>query len=446
MAAFPQGRKAIPMALIVQKFGGDALGDKGKGRAVDNEDLRSSPPLSAEKFRHVARIAKAARDRGDQLVITVSAFGDTTNRLLRMAGALCEEPPARELDMLMATGEQQATALLAMALHAVGCPAMSFTGPQVGIRTDQFHGSSRIRSIDGARLRAVVADGRIPIVAGFQGSTDDDEITTLGRGGSDITAVALAAAVGADVCEFYKDVDGIFTTDPRVCPAARKIDRISYDEMLELASLGAGVLHSRSVEFAKKYNVPLHVRSFLHDGPGTLVTAEDKDMEHVVVSGVAFNRDEAKISLMNVPDRPGIAAELFSQLGDRHIMVDVIIQSTAHDNTNDISFTVAKKDFKRAVEACKEIAAALGAAGVQTDERIAKVSAVGVGMRSHTGVAGKMFKALADAGINIQMISTSEIKISVVIAETDLEGAVKAVHHAFEDQTEFREIEETTAC
>jgi aspartate kinase len=269
----------------------------------------------------------------------------------------------------------------------------------------------------------------VPIVAGFQGSTEDNEITTLERGGSDITAVALAAAVKADACEFYKDVDGIFTTDPRICPSARKIDRISYDEMLELASLGAGILHSRSVEFAKKYNVPLHVRSFLHGGSGTLVTAEDKDMEHVVVSGVAFNRDEAKISLLNVPDKPGIAADVFSRLGDERIMVDVIIQSTAHANkTNDISFTVAKKDFKRATEVCNDIAKKIGASGVSTDEKIAKVSAVGVGMRSHTGVAGKMFRALADAGVNIQMISTSEIKISVVIAETDMEKAVKIIH------------------
>ncbi|MDK2971580.1 MAG: aspartate kinase [Candidatus Sumerlaeota bacterium] len=432
------------MALIVQKFGGDALGDKGKGREVDLQDLHSSPPLLAEKFHHVARIVKQSVDRGDQVIVTVSAFGDTTNRLLRMAAALCEKAPARELDMLMATGEQQSVALLALALHAQGVDGVSFTGPQVGIRTDEIYGASRIQSIDGEKLRALVAAGKVPIVAGFQGSTANNEITTLGRGGSDITAVALAGAAGADSCEFYKDVDGIFTTDPRICPSARKIDRISYDEMLELASLGAGILHSRSVEFAKKYDVPLHVRSFLHNEPGTIVTAEDKAMEQVVVSGIAFNKDEAKISVLGVPDKPGVAAELFSRLGTERIVVDVIIQSTARDNTNAIAFTVAKKDFTRAVAACEKIAKDIGAKSIETDEKIAKVSAVGVGMRSHTGVAGKMFKALAESGINIQMISTSEIKISVVIAEEDMEKAVQVTHKAFEDQSEFAITEEKT--
>lgn len=433
------------MALIVQKYGGDALGDKGKGRQVDESDLHGSPPLIAGKFSHVAQIVKASRERGDDVVVTVSAFGDTTNRLLRMAHALAEDPPARELDMLMATGEQTSIALLAMALHTVGCPAVSLTGPQVGIMTDDIHGSSRITEMRCEKLREAIAQGAVPIVAGFQGSSVNNEITTLGRGGSDITAVALAAALEADWCEFYKDVDGIFTTDPRICPGARKIDRISYDEMLELASLGAGVLHSRSVEFAKKYNVPLHVRSFLHEGPGTLVTAEEKDMERVLVSGVAFNKDEAKISFINVPDRPGIAATVFSSLGAENIVVDVIIQSVAHaDNSNDISFTVGKKDFKRAVEACGRIGKEIGAQKIVTDENVCKVSAVGVGMRSHSGVASRMFKALAEAGINIQMISTSEIKISVVIAEDQMEKAVNAIHKAFEDQPEFAIAEEQT--
>jgi aspartate kinase len=419
------------MALIVQKFGGDALGDKGKGKAADDSDLSGSA-LYVEKFRHVAQIVKRTRDAGHQVVVVVSAMGDTTNRLLRMAQALTAEAPLRELDMLMTTGEQQSIALMALAIHATGLGAVSFTAPQVGIQTDHMFGRSRIRHIACERLQQALDDGMVPVVAGFQGVTTDNEITTLGRGGSDITAVALAAVLRADVCEFYKDVDGIFTTDPRVCASARKIERISYDEMLELASLGAGVLHSRSVEFAKNYRVPLHVRSFLHEEPGTIVTSEEKEMEDVVVSGVAFNRDEARFTLLGLPDQPGVAARVFTRLGEADIVVDMIIQNEARAGQNDISFTASKKDFKKVSKLCEELVAELGAAGYVTKENIAKVSAVGVGMRSHSNVASRMFDALARAGINIQMISTSEIKISVVIDEKDMEHAVRVVHHAFE--------------
>jgi aspartate kinase len=420
------------MALIVQKFGGDALGDKGKGKRAESTDLTLGG-LVVEKFRRVAEIAARSRAEGNDVVVVVSAMGDTTNRLLRMANALGKNPSARELDMLMTTGEQMSTALLAIALEEAGCPSRSFTGPQVGIRTDEVFGQSRIREIHCERLRQAISDGLVPIVAGFQGATENGEITTLGRGGSDITAVALAAALGADVCEFYKDVDGIFTTDPRICPSARKIDQISFDEMLELASLGAGVLHSRSVEFAKNYGIALHVRSFLHDAPGTLVTppSKESEMEDMRISGVAFSRDEARITLAGVPDRPGIAAQVFSRIGDAGIAVDVILQNTARDGRNDISFTVTKKEFKKATALCHEIAKEIGAEEVITDEKVAKVSAVGVGMRSHTQIASRMFGALAEKSINIQMITSSEIKISVVIHEKDLEDAVRVVHDAF---------------
>ncbi|MDX1971786.1 MAG: aspartate kinase [Candidatus Sumerlaeia bacterium] len=429
------------MALIIQKFGGDALGDKGKGSQADLNDL-SGASLFVEKFRHVAEIVRNTQRAGHQVVVVVSAMGDTTNRLLRMANALNKRPPERELDMLMTTGEQQAIALLAIALEAMGLSAISFTGPQVGIVTDSFFGRSRIVEIKAERLKEALAQGKVPIVAGFQGASENQELTTLGRGGSDITAVALGAALGANVCEFYKDVDGIFTTDPRVCPRARKINRISYEEMLELASLGAGILHSRSVEFAKNYKIPLHVRSFLHDEPGTFVTEEESSMENVVVSGVAFNRDEAKISVMGVPDKPGVAADLFGRLGEAGIVVDVISQAQATGVTNDISFTVGKADYNRATQVAQKLAEEIGAKSVVFDDSICKVSVVGVGMRSHANVAGKMFGVLSKAGINIQLISTSEIKISVIIAEADLERAVNAIHDAFDSNGAFGKVEE----
>jgi len=420
------------LALIVQKFGGDALGDKGKGKARTGDEPLFGAQFLPEKFTYMAQLVKRTVERGDKVVVVVSAMGDATNRLLAMASALTSKAPARELDMLMSTGEQQSIALMAVALHAAGVPAVSLTGSQVGIITENVFGKARIREIAAARIEKALAEGQVPVVAGFQGATEDDEYTTLGRGGSDITAVALAAAIKADVCEFYKDVDGIFTTDPRVCASATKIDRISYDEMLELASQGAGVLQSRSVEFVSNYRVPLHVRSFLHDNVGTYVVPEEKEMEDVVVSGVAFNRGEAKISLKGVPDRPGIAAEVFGRIGEKGIVVDMIIQNLAVDGRNDISFTVSRSDYETAMEVAKALAKEMGAAEVLGDATIAKVSAVGVGMRSHANVASRMFKALADASINIQMISTSEIKISCVIAEKDLDNAVRAIHKAFE--------------
>lgn len=419
------------MALIVQKFGGDALGDKGKGKSKDPSEPLFGAQFLAEKFRFMAQIVKRSVDQGNRVVLVGSAMGDATNRMLAMAEQLDPKAPARELDMLMATGEQQAVALLAVALHAAGVPAMSFTGSQVGIRTERLFGRARITRISAERIQRAIAEGYVPVVAGFQGASEDDELTTLGRGGSDITAVALAAAIKADVCEFYKDVDGVFTTDPRICPTARKIDRISYDEMLELASQGAGVLQSRSVEFAKNYNVPLHVRSFLHDRPGTYVVPEEKQMEDVVVSGIAFNRSEAKIAILGVPDKPGIAGDVFGRIGADNIVVDMIIQNVSRDGRNNITFTVSKADFARAMAIAQKACADLGGQEVIGDETIAKVSAVGVGMRSHADVAAKMFKALADRKINIQMISTSEIKISVLIAEKEMDDAVRAIHDAF---------------
>ena len=419
------------VALIVQKFGGDALGDKGKGKSKDPSEPLFGAQFLAEKFRFMAQIVKRSVDQGNRVVLVGSAMGDATNRMLAMAQQLDPKAPARELDMLMATGEQQAVALLAVALHAAGVPAMSFTGSQVGIRTESFFGRARITSITADRIQRALAEGYVPVVAGFQGATDDAELTTLGRGGSDITAVALAAAIKADVCEFYKDVDGVYTTDPRICPTARKIDRISYDEMLELASQGAGVLQSRSVEFAKNYNVPLHVRSFLHDRPGTFVVPEEKEMEDVVVSGIAFNRSEAKIAILGVPDKPGIAGDVFGRVGAENIVVDMIIQNVSRDGRNNITFTVSRSDYDRAIAIAQKACKDLGGQEVVGDDTIAKVSAVGVGMRSHADVAAKMFQALAERKINIQMISTSEIKISVLIAEKEMDEAVRAIHDAF---------------
>ncbi len=429
------------MSLIVQKFGGDALGDKGKGKARNGGEPLFGAEFLPDRFDNVARIIRKTRDEGHKVVVVVSAMGDATNRLIAMASAFPGNPPARELDMLMATGEQQAMALLAIALESMGVPARSFTGHQVGILTENLFGRARIRDIATDRLEQALADGMVPVIAGFQGVTDDQEYTTLGRGGSDISAVAIAAAIGADVCEFYKDVDGIYTTDPRYCFSAYKIDRISYDEMLELASLGAGVLQSRSVEFAKNYNVSLHVRSYKHNGAGTLVVPEEKEMEDVVVSGVAFNHNESKIAILGVPDRPGIAADVFSRVGEAGIVVDMIIQSIASGGLNDISFTVSRDDFEKTKAIAEDIAKEVGAREVVGDPHIAKVSAVGVGMRSHSNVASRMFRALAANKINIQMISTSEIKISCIIAEGDLETAVRAIHEAFEDKRQVPTVD-----
>jgi aspartate kinase len=399
--------------LIVQKYGGSSVADP-------------------EKIRNVARRVASYAEEGHRLVVVVSAMGKTTDALIGLASAITPAPDPREVDMLLATGEQVTIGLLAMALQALGHPACSFTGPQVGIVTDAAHTQARIRRIGTERIRAVLEAGRIAVVAGFQGVTESGEITTLGRGGSDLTGVALAGALKADVCEIFTDVDGVYTADPNVVPDARKLPRVSYDEMLEMASLGAKVLQARSVEFAKKHGVPVHVRSTFKPDPGTLVTREDDSMEDVVVTGITHDRSQAKLSVLRVPDRPGIASQLFGALGEQHIVVDMIVQNIGRDGSTDISFTLPRGDRARAEGVLRKVADAIGAAQVIADDRIAKVSIVGVGMRSHTGVAARVFGALADENINIQMISTSEIALSCVIEDKYTELAVRSLHDAFE--------------
>ncbi|MBI2494745.1 MAG: aspartate kinase [Candidatus Rokubacteria bacterium] len=400
------------MALIVQKYGGSSVAD-------------------AERITSVARRV-AASAPGNRLVVVVSAMGKTTDGLVGLAHQVAPSPDPREMDMLLATGEQVTIALLAMALQSLGLRARSFTGPQVGMRTDRAHTKARIRAITAERVRRALDAGEIAVVAGFQGLSDEDEITTLGRGGSDLTAVALAAALKADVCEIYTDVDGVYTADPNIVPDARKLGRVAYDEMLEMASLGAKVLQSRSVEFAKKYGVMVHVRSTFKPDPGTLVTKEEQGMEEAVVTGVTHDRSQAKVSILRVPDRPGIAAQVFGAIAARNVVVDMIVQNISRDGYTDMSFTLPRGDHARAVTALEEIAATIGAQGVAHDERVAKVSIVGVGMRSHSGVASRMFATLAGEGINIQMISTSEIAVSCVIEDKYAELAVRALHEAFE--------------
>src|SRR5436309_6411794 len=400
------------MALIVQKYGGSSVAD-------------------VEKIANVARRVVASAP-GNQLVVVVPAMGKAPDGLLALARQISTAPDLRETDMLLATGEQVTIALLAMALQSLGVKARSFTGPQVRVRTDHAHTRARITQSDADRVRRALDTGEITVVAGFQGLSDQDEITTLGRGGSDLTAVALAAALKADVCEIYTDVDGVFTADPNIVPDARKLARVSYDEMLELASLGAKVLQSRSVEFAKKYGVTVHVRSTFRPDPGTLVTREETGMEQAVVTGVTHDRSQAKISILRVPDRPGIAARVFGAISARNIVVDMIVQNISRDGYTDMSFTLPRGDHARAVVALEEVARSIGALGVVHDERVAKVSIVGVGMRSHGGVAAKMFATLSKEGINIQMISTSEIAISCVIEDKYAELAVRALHDAFE--------------
>ncbi len=411
------------MGLVVQKYGGSSVGDP-------------------EKIKGVAARVVATGKEGHGVVVVVSAMGKSTDGLIRLAHEITPTPNERELDMLLATGEQVSIALLAMAIDALGYKARSFTGEQAGIRTDAAHTRARIVGIDGDKVRRALDDGHIAIVAGFQGVTAEDDITTLGRGGSDLTAVALAGALGADVCEIYTDVDGVYTADPSIVPEARKRARISYDEMLEMASLGAKVLQGRSVELAKKYGVPVHVRSTFKTDPGTLVTREDPHMEAVVVTGIAHDRGQAKVSILRVPDRPGIAAQVFGSVADHGIVVDMIVQNISRDGHTDISFTLPRTDRAKTAAVLAEVAHRVGAEGVTHDDRIAKVSIVGVGMRSHSGVAARMFRALSGEGINIQMISTSEIAVSCVIEDKYTELAVRALHEAFglaaEDSGAFR--------
>lgn len=401
------------MALIVQKYGGTSVG-------------------TIERIQNVARKVAKSRSEGNDLVVVVSAMSGVTNKLVELASALQKEPNAREMDVLLSTGEQTTIALLSMALEAIGCPARSYTGGQVRILTDSAYTKARIVSIDDANMRKDLAEGRVVVVAGFQGEDEQGNITTLGRGGSDTTAVALAAALKADECQIYTDVDGVYTTDPRVVPEARRLDRITFEEMLEMASLGAKVLQIRSVEFAGKYNVPLRVLSSFEDGPGTLIVSEDDTMmENPVISGIAFTKDETKLSILGVPDVPGMAFKVFGPISDANIEVDVIVQNVGGDQTNDITFTVQRKDGDKAARICEEVAKEIGAETVEIDNKVAKISLVGVGMRSHAGIASKMFGALAAENINIQLITTSEIKISVVVEEKYLELAVRALHSAF---------------
>ena len=400
------------MALIVQKYGGTSLG-------------------SPERIAAVAARVQRARAAGDDVVVVVSAMSGETDRLIKLAKSVNAQPPAREMDVLLATGEQASIALLAMALTGRGVPARSFTGAQVHILTDSAHSKARILDIDDERLRACLAAGQVAVVAGFQGIDADGSITTLGRGGSDTTAVALAAALKADECQIYTDVDGVYTTDPRIEPRARRLDRITFEEMLEMASLGAKVLQIRSVEFAGKYKVPLRVLSSFEDGPGTLITLEDQGMEEPLISGIAFNRDEAQITVAGIPDRPGVASSIFGPIAKANIEVDVIVQSVGQDGLTTMSFTVHRNDYAQAMALLAGVVAELGARSVGGDDKITKISLVGVGMRSHAGVAATMFEALSAEGINIRMVSTSEIKISVIIDEKYLELAVRTLHEAF---------------
>ena len=400
------------MALIVQKYGGTSV-------------------AGPERVKKVARRIIMTKKKGNRVIIVVSAPGDTTDRLIETAQQITDSPPDREMDMLLATGEQMSIALLAMAINALGEKAVSLTGGQVGIVTDETFTKARIKKIDTKKITRELNKDKIVIVAGFQGITADRDITTLGRGGSDLTAVALASVLKADQCEVYTDVSGVYTADPRIVPDAKKIDRISYDEMLELASLGAQVMVPRSIEVAKKFNVDIHVRSSFNDEEGTVITKEVSRMEEVVVSGVAYDKDQAKVAITDVPDRPGIAAKIFGALGAGNVNVDMIIQSSAEGGINDISFTVNRGDLKKTLDIMEKVKREIGAKELVYDDGVAKVSIVGVGMRSHSGVASKMFSALAEENINIEMISTSEIKISCVIKEKDTEKAVRAIHKKF---------------
>jgi len=400
------------VALIVQKYGGTSVGD-------------------IERIKNVARRCIATHKAGHDVVVVVSAMSGETNRLLNLVSQIAERPNEREQDVVVATGEQVSIGLVALAIQAQKGKATSFLGHQCRVVTDSTFSRARIKSIDAEKLFAVLKKKHIAVVAGFQGIDEEGNVTTLGRGGSDTTAVAIAAAIKADACEIYTDVDGVYTTDPNICPAAKKLQKISYEEMLELASLGAKVLQIRSVEIAMNYKVPLWVKSSFNDDPGTLVCAEDSSMEDVVVSGIAYDRNEAKIAMRGVPDLPGVAAKIFGALNEKNIVVDLIVQNLSKAEKTDLTFTVAKADFASAKEVVKRVAKSIKAEAVETDDQIAKVSIVGVGMRNHSGVAAKMFEVLAKEGINLQMISTSEIKVSCVIHLKYAELAVRALHTAF---------------
>ncbi|MBI5166724.1 MAG: aspartate kinase [candidate division NC10 bacterium] len=399
--------------MIVQKYGGTSVSD-------------------IDRIRNVAQRVVEAKEQGNDVVVVVSAMAGETDRLLGLAHQISGVPNERELDVILATGEQVSIGLLSLAIQSLGYKARSFTGSQVRIQTDDAHTKARIVNIDAERVRQALSEGEIAIVAGFQGVTAEEDVTTLGRGGSDLTAVAMAATLKADVCEIYTDVDGVYTTDPSIVPEARKLPKISYEEMLEMASLGAKVLQTRSVEYAKNYGVPIHVRSSFSYKEGTMVVKEDAEMEKVVVSGVTYNKNEAKLTVVRVVDRPGIAAKIFGSVAEAGIVVGMIVQNISHDGYTDISFTVPKADYKRALGIVAQAAREIGAQGVSGDDKIAKVSIVGVGMRSHSGVASRMFAALAKENVNIQMISTSEIAISCVIEDKYTELAVRALHEVFQ--------------
>ena len=402
------------MALIVQKYGGTSVGNP-------------------ERIGKVADKVVSWREKGNDVVVVVSAMSGETDRLLKLASDITTTPAPRELDVLLATGEQTTIALLSMALENRGCHARSYTGSQVHIRTDSAYNKARIRDIEDKRIHADLAEGRVVVVAGFQGVDKEGNITTLGRGGSDTTAVALAAALKADECQIYTDVDGVYTTDPRVVPEARRLERITFEEMLEMASLGTRVLQIRAVSFAGRYNVPLRVLSSFEEGDGTLITYEDENMEQALIAGIAFNRDEAKLTILGVPDEPGVAHQLLGPIAAANIEVDMIIQNVAPDGaTTDFTFTVHRNDYQKALSILEQTAATLGAKEVTGDDRIVKISLVGVGMRSHAGIASTMFEALAKEGVNIRMISTSEIKVSVVVDEKYLELGVRTLHDTFQ--------------
>lgn len=400
------------MAVVVTKFGGTSVGNP-------------------ERIQNVARRLIALKEGGDSVVAVVSAMGDVTDDLLALAAQISVSPPEREMDMLLATGEQVTIALLAMSIHALGHEAISFTGPQVGIVTDEGHTKAKITEVRAEKVKDALSDGKIVIVAGFQGVTPDGQITTLGRGGSDTTAMAIAAGVNADLCEIYTDVDGVYTADPRIVPDARKIDVISYEEMLEMAATGARVLQLRAVEFARNHNVVIHCRSSFHQGQGTIVREGDDSMEQAIISGVTHDTSEAKVTVRDVPDTPGVAARVFNRLAESNVNVDMIIQNVSEDGTTDISFTVPAEDLVRARRTTAEVAQELNARAWTVDESVAKVSLVGAGMKTHPGVAAQMFSALADAGVNLDMISTSSIRISCVISRDQTEKAVRALHDSF---------------